>query len=184
MLLSLALSTALVLPSRHAPVLMQQQGQYVVEPPPPKGFVWSTFSDMTGSVTPTSFVAATPSAKTPAKAPFSQLYSTITAVPASLKQPAIIPAETSISESVDQLGSMAVEEEKTRIVAPAWKSRFVLPVCMLVTFLSTGGAGVSARALSAGSASMLVGLGLKLGWRFGVAFGLCSAFRARPLTAE
>ena len=51
MLLSLALSTALVLPSRHAPVLMQQQGQYVVEPPPPKGFVWSTFSDMTGSVT-------------------------------------------------------------------------------------------------------------------------------------
>ena len=122
MLLSLALSTALVLPSRHAPVLMQQQGQYVVEPPPPKGFVWSTFGDMTGSVTPTSFVAATPSAKTPAKAPFSQLYSTITAVPASLKQPAIIPAETSISESVDQLGSMAVEEEKTRIVAPDRKS--------------------------------------------------------------
>ena len=168
----------MVVPSRAPPVLMQQQQQQqqqqlsqFVEPLPPKGFVWSTFEDMEGSVLPTSFSASPTPARADANVAPSSSAKPNAAV--ALKPPAAMPVERSTAAPI------SVQETPMTIAEPpASKSRLVLPLCMLGTLLCTGGIDVLARTVNTGFVSILA-LVLKLGWRFGFAFGLCSAFRAR-----
>lgn len=196
------LALPIILSSALAPSLRMRamtKSQYV-EPAPPKGFQWaSTINDMEG-VRHTSMADEPAPAKTPTKmapARSGHLYSAVavksdyatpgaSAVAVTDAAPVTLPPQIPAPAAASSADDSKMEMSRVAALA-ASKSTFVLAFCTLTVFGTTSSFSVVARTFSAGSANLLVamlGLVLKLGWRCGVAFALCSAVRPRLLTSD